>query len=519
MTAVQQKKDQPLEFACINPSCGNIFPRRSGGRKTCSETCKSAVQRAKKAAAAPKPTATERKVQRRKERLLECPFGYWLISTARRAETVQTYRGVTAEDLHELYEQHNYRKKRYGWVEPSFGNDDYVICHIQPLKPRVGPIGLTTPDNTFVGLAELNSRQGNKLIPLKAGASLPETARRRKWDVTPDMTQETILQLLSGYLGPELDRFLDELDKMPQRTARLKLARRIHKRQSDDSGLYEPLSHRYTLDELSSMKLEELQQLDEIQTGMKIDRGFLQTLSPDSPLGVLYDQLQMKMDSAPAGQYRDNCVFMLKMVKATGLYLAQVGNPIGKARNRFLHLANADWTPFHYLHPDCPWHTPASLLADDLDSLLNGVYDKKARKWLKPGIIPTAQDALQGNEIDREYIENRLLKRLALNSLVPEVQAPDAYSWEANGSSWTGYVDALYASFADTWQSLVEFGLCTEQQIADAHDGVLWSLQTAVEQARQQHMNISYIRWTFRRFPAYLEFPPFEVEPSLPLAA
>lgn len=524
MNAVQQKKDEPLKFACINSSCGTLFERRAGGRATCSRACAKAVERAKKA---PKLTAREKKIQRRKERLLECPFGYWLLGAPVRAGSMQTYQGVTAEHLHELQDLHNYRKKRYGWVEPEFGRDDYAICHIQPLSGRDGSIGLTTPDNLFVGLAQLNSSQSDKPVSSWAGASIPKSARKRKWDVTPDMKQADILQLLADFLGDELDIFLDEMDKMPQRTVRLKLARSIFKRQSDDSGLYEPLSRRYTLDELNSMTLEQLQELEEIQAGMKLDRSFiLGNCPPDSALGVLHDQLQMKVDSSSAGKdgdtrYRDNCAFMLKVVKATGLYLAQVGNPLGKARNRFLYLAHADWTPFHYLYHSRPWNTPADLLADDLRSLLYGVYDAQG-KAVKPGIIPTAQNALQGLEIDQEYMQNRLLKRLVLRSLVPVVDAPDQWSWEACGSNWLGYIDNLYDSLEPVWQSLLDLDLCTDEQITEARDGVLWNLNVAVERARQRHRNQPcFTQWNvrFERYPQWLEFPPVWVEPYLPSSA
>jgi hypothetical protein len=156
------------------------------------------------------------------------------------------------------------------------------------------------------------------------------------------------------------------------------------------------------------------------------------------------------------------------------------------------------------------------LLADDLQSLIHGVYDKKGME-VKPGIIPTAQNALQGLEIDQEYIQNRLLKRLVAQSLVPVVRAPDQWSWEACGSNWISYIDNLYSSFEATWQVLLDLGICDESQLYAAQDGVLRSLYAAIERGREQYRNQLYGS-QFQRYPAYLEFPPIEAD-RLPLVA
>ena len=498
MATTKSSSSKQFEFACSH--CGKMFQRRPGGRNTCSNSCRQAALRNQKTS---QLTAKEKKIERRKERLLECAFGYWFIEQARRAGTVQTYHGIDAAGLHQLYDMHNYRKKRYGWVDSGHGKDVFQQCHVQPLKGRDGSTGLTTPGNLFTGIAELNQRQGNKPVNSWAGATLPASARKRKWSITDEMTRDQVLHKIADFLGPELDTFLDELAKMPQRTARLRLAKTVYKRQDDE--LDDPLARHYTLAELSSLTLDELQALDAKQNGRTSINTFVASnCPPDSKLGVLHDELLRFSDVLPDGQHKDNCRFMLSLVRVLGSYLAPINHAQGKARCRF-DFPNATWSPLQYCYHERPWRTPASLLAEDLESLLNGVYDAKGKE-LKPGIIPTAQNALQGLEIDQEYLQNRLLKRLVAQSLVPVVRAPDQWSWEACGSNWLSYIDHLYASFEGTWRALLDAGMCTEEQVLDAQDAVLVNLDKAVENARQNYRNQPcYTSWhvPFKRFPRW----------------
>lgn len=500
--AAAEKTNKQIEVPCTN--CGTMFRRRPGGRSTCKASCKKKRQRA---AAAPQSTAKEKKIERRKERLLECAFGYWFIEQAKRAGTVQTYHGIGAAGLHQLYDMHNYRKKRYGWVDSGHGKDEFQQCHVQPLKGRDGSTGLTTPGNLFTGIAKLNQRQGNKPVNSWAGATLPASARKRKWSITDDMTRHQVLEKIADYLGPELDTFLDELDKIPQRTAHLRLSRAVFKHQGDD--LYEPLDRRYTLAELEALKLEELQALDATQSGRTSIKAFTASnCPPDSKLGVLHDELLRFSDVLPDGQHQDNCRFMLSLVRVLGSYLAQINDAQGKARGRFLDFPNATWTPLQYFCPQNPWKPSARIVDPD-------------RQMLITSITKAAQNALQGLTIPVEMLGARVVKRLHLQALVPVVRVPDEYSWEACGSDWLNYIDNLYTSFEPTWQALLNVGLCTEEQVLDAQDAVLVSLDKAVENARQKYRNQPcYTSWhvPFKRFPRWLEFPPVAVE-RLPLAA
>lgn len=494
--------NKQLEFPCTN--CGTLFNRRPGGRSTCKSTCKSAAQRKQKA---PKITRQQQKVQRRKGRLTESAFGLWLIDQADRAGTVQTYQGITAAGLHQLLALHNYRKRRYGWIDKGHGKDAYHLCHVQGLKGRDGSTGLTTSLNLFVGLDYMNQQHGNKPVNSWAGASIPKSARNRRWDITPGMTLDQKLQKLADFLGAELDTFLDELDKIPQRTARLRLARSVHKRQGDE--LSEPLDRRYTLAELGSMKMSELQALETIQDGRERNKDFLfNNCPPDSQLGVLHDELRRFSADLPEGKHRENCRFMLSMVRVLGMYLVQIDDAQGKAHGRF-DFPNATWFPLQYCNPVCPWKTPVSLLESD-------------RQALVTSIIEAAHNALQGLTIAFEALKAQLEVRLHLQTLVPVVMAPDQMTWEACGSNWISYIDNLYNSFEATWQALLDLGICSESQLFAAQDGVLRSLYADIERGRGQYRNqrkYTVYSVQFQRYPAYLEYPPIAPEEPRSLAA
>ncbi|NBB32966.1 hypothetical protein [Pseudomonas sp. BC115LW] len=502
MATARSSSSKQFEFACSH--CGNMFQRRPGGRSTCSNGCRQAALRSQKT---PQLTAKEKKIERRKERLLECAFGYWFIEQARRAGTVQTYQGIDAAGLHQLHDEHNYCKKRYGWVDAGHGKDMFQLCHVQPLKGRDGSTGLTTSLNLFTGIAELNQQQGNKPVNSWAGASIPASARKRKWSITDYMTRDQVLEKIAAYLGPELDTFLDELAHMPQRTTRLQLARTVFKHQGND--LYESLDRRYTRAELEALKLEELQAMDATQNGRVSIKGFIiSNCPPDSQLGVLHDELLRFSGVLPDGQHKDNCRFMLSLVRVLGMYLAQIKDAQGRARNRFLDFPNATWAPLQYFCPQNPWKPSARIVDPD-------------RQALVTSIIEAAHNALQGLSIPVEILRARLAKRMHLQSQVPLVRAPDESSWKACGSNWLDYIDTLYTSMEGTWQAFVDAGICTEGQAIAAQERVLWGLEAAVERARQHHRNqLCFTQYgvPFERYPAYLEFPPVMAEP-LPLVA
>ena len=74
----------------------------------------------------------------------------------------------------------------------------------------------------------------------------------------------------------------------------------------------------------------------------------------------------------------------------------------------------------------------------------------------------------------------------------------------------------MYASLEPTWQALLDVGLCTEEQMLDAHDAVLVNLVDAVELSRKHYREqrlFTVYQMPFTRYPAHLEFPPVAVEP------
>ncbi|MNR65458.1 hypothetical protein D3C85_1884990 [compost metagenome] len=65
---------------------------------------------------------------------------------------------------------------------------------------------------------------------------------------------------------------------------------------------------------------------------------------------------------------------------------------------------------------------------------------------------------------------------------------------------------------------MLDIGLCTEVEILDAQDALLLNLEKAVEAARQQYREqrkYADYKIPFDRYPAWLEFSPVVIEPSL----
>lgn len=229
--------------------CREPFHKRSGStRNYCSDRCKKALYRADQKAKAPKPS----KVERYAARLLETSRGLWMIRQCRRSGSVETFKGATAADLHDLEQQLAYRKKRYGWIDEGHGHDKFQMCHVRPLTGTDGSVGLSYGLNLFVGPRALNQRQGNKPVAPWAGRSIPKASLSRKWQVQDSATDKEIFEKLRKLLGKELDTYLDSLDKMPARTTFLALVHKVHRRQKDEK--YTPLDRLYKLDELLSCR-------------------------------------------------------------------------------------------------------------------------------------------------------------------------------------------------------------------------------------------------------------------------
>lgn len=473
-------------------------------KRYCNCTCRQKARRAKQ------PSA---KVENRFAKLAKNTFWLWVIRECRKAGTVQVLTGHTSATLLALNLLSNAMYRCYGWSR-DLKTNLFNICHIQPRLGRNGYIGLLHPANLFIGCGSMNRTQSNKPVPADAGLRIPVSALKRKWAVALGDTDAAIAELIRAFLGQVLDDYLVQvpvaLDK------RHALAQRIYNRQQKGTAI-RALDRHWTLSGLESrdIDIELLEQMDTYQRGKTAANQFQPEVYARAILCIYADELERVVATA-TGRHQDNCQVMLRLVRVLGMYLAQTEDVIQQQHGSFLKPINATWTPLQYFHSRNPWKPSVQMLEAD-------------RQMLVTLITEAAFNALQGLNIPVDMLEARLVKRMHLQTLVPVVKIPERWAWEACGSNWDAYIANLYRSFETTWQSLLDVGICTAEEIEAARTGVLESLHTAIEQGRQQYKNQPcfkrwyrdkyYSEWGFKGFPAYLEFPPAVAEPNLPMAA
>jgi len=475
--------------------CREPFHRRSGStRNYCSDRCKKALARAEQKAKQSKPS----KVEKYAARLLETSRGLWMIRQCRRSGSVETFKGATAADLHDLEDQLAYRKQRYGWIDEGHGHDKFHMCHVRPLHGTDGSVGLSYGSNLFVGPRALNQRQGNKPPAPWAGCSIPKASLSRKWLVQESDSDKDVFEKLRKLLGKELDTYLESLDAMPQRTKHLALVHKVHRRQKD--GKYNPLDRLYTLDELLSLTLEQLQELETVQNGKESSRYDYSQLPTDYDFGVLYDGLQRFATILPPGQHRDNCAGLLPLLHVLGMLLAQRCYPEAVKRGCRFGIPNVRWVPLKY------WYTRLG----ELDESERATEDADIANLMQH-FREAAYAALQGYAVDLSLLKRRLLKRLDFVSLAP---MPCVDRWDVD-ESWTDWTDDFLYLLGHSkrhWSLLADAGFISADDVADGPLHLVVNLHDAVITARAD-----YAAWHTTGYRAYHKWDgEYPVELQLP---
>lgn len=495
-----RKQPTQRDYICCQCSIEYAAKRFTDpAQRYCTNLCRQQAHRAKK---------PSKKVENRFAKLAKNTFWRWVARECREAGTVQVLTGHTPETLLALHSLSNAMSKCYGWSDDHKTNL-FNMCHIQPRNGRLDHVGLLHPANLFIGCSKLNRHQSNKPVPADAGLRIPVSALKRKWTVEQGDTNTAIVEKIRAFLGAALNTYLDQapsigLDK------RHTLAQRIYNRQQKGAAVRN-LDRRWTLRDLESQDLpfEVLEQMDAHQRGKTTTSKFQPEVYTRAILCIYADELERVANTA-TGRHRDNCQVMLRLVRVLGMYLAQTEDFTQRQHGSFLKPVNAAWAPLQYFNPQNPWKPSVRMLEPDRQALVKLITE-------------AAFNALQGLSIPVEMLEAKLVRRMHLQSLVPVVEIPEQWGWEACGSNWDGYTSNLYSSFEGIWQALLDVGICTTDQITDARTGVLESLNAAIERGRRQHMNQSrfkrwyrgnyYDDWGFKGYPAYLEFPPIAVEP------
>lgn len=488
--------------------CSSEYPAKRFTEKSqryCTSVCRKKAHRAKQ---------PSKKVENRFAKLAKNTFWRWVIRECRDAGTVQVLTGHTSATLLVLHSLNDAMYKCYGWSSDQKTNL-FNICHIQPRKGRSGYIGLLHPANLFIGCSTMNRTQSNKPVPADAGLRIPISKLKRKWVVEQGDTNAAIAGKIRAFLGKELDDYLDQASSIDL-DKRHALAQRIYNRQQKGTAI-RTLDRQWTLSALESrdIEIEVLEQMDAHQRGKATTGKFQPEVYARAILCIYADELE-RVAGIATGRHQGNCQVMLRLVRVLGMYLAQTEDFTQRQHGSFLKPINATWAPLQYVYPRYPWKPSARMVDPDRQELVKLIKE-------------AAFSALQGMHIPVEMLEAKLVKRMHLKALVPVVEIPEHWAWEACGSNWDSYIANLYRSFESAWQALLDVGICTAEEVDAARTGVLDSLRTAIEQGRQQYKNQPnfkrwvggkyYGEWGFKGYPAYLEHPPISLEPSAQLAA
>lgn len=491
---------------CNSPYTG----RREQADKTkrfCKDSCRKAKSRQPD-----KATRRHSRIEEQFTRFCKGSFGQWIIRECIKANTVCIIMGHTTASLFELEQFHNRYYKCYGF-NPDEQKSVYHRCHIQARSGRDGTVGALHPQNLFIGLWRPNQQAGNKLISTDAGLSIPAHNLLKKWQVAVGVTNQQVAKKVRALLGEEFVGYLAQSSALKLDTLHT-LARQIYNRQQKGTAVRE-LEDRYTLGQLEQLPLEQLELMDAYQRGKDSVARFKPELHTRASLCVYADELERMAAVSPSQRHRDNCTFILGLVRILGIYIAQGEGPVGGDHRNFLSQKRFEWQPLTYLNWQQPWGKPSKQLVD------------ADHRLLIASITEHCYHALSGADIPKGLLRARLLKRLDVATLIPMVDAPDAAGFEAYGC-WNKYIESLMTEAQSVWQALLAIDLCTPEQVEDAGTGIRHSLYAAVDIARKRFKNSRrfqrlykgnyYSDWGWTGYPAHLEFPPIATEPVADVA-
>ena len=387
MKVVQSCTEQH-KYHCANPACGKLFARKPGGRQTCGEACKKALQRAVK---------TSKTKASRLELWSQTHLGKWIISKIREIGTVQILTGHTVDSLNSLMTIHSRLRKCYGYDKEQ-RKSLYHICHIQPARGRDGNLGLLHPDNLFIGEASRNRVQSNT-PPQHAGVglSIPSEARDPRWNVEPGMSALQIAKLIKSFLGPVFDDYLAQAGSLKRAEAEA-LALRIDNKQHNGKAV-QPLDSLYTQEQLLGLPIDELRQMDAFQRGKEVS-----TYRPDLHTRAALCVYREELERLGLGDS------LIPLVDVVLVYLGQyeLFNDTGLHYRQYTDFYRVKgyvaWQPFKLVDAQKPWGPPRTKLvhAQLVDNVCRACYD-----------------TLQGNQPNIAALAGHLYKRLQLNDMLP----------------------------------------------------------------------------------------------------
>lgn len=498
-----ESQQHPTQRNYICCQCGSEYNAKKyvdPTKRYCNTACKQKTHRAK-VGQADKATNQKSRIEEQKTRWSKSTMGKFVIGQCRRAGNVGVLWGNTTASLTELQNFNTDYEKCYGYNSEE-KKSYFHRCHIQANRGADGSTGALHYLNLFIGQDAHNQKAGNKFVSADAGLRVPASKLGKKWEVSKGDTKEQIADKIHAFLGREFTDYVNQhhLIKMDQVHT---LAQRVYNRQQKGTAV-KKLEQRYTLAQLEQESLENLEIMDAIQRGKSSVSSFKPELYTRATLCVYADELERMAAVSPSQRHRDNCRFMLDLVRVLGIYIAQMETQQGIEHKSFLPMKDAEWKPLTYMNWQQPWGRPNQQRID------------ADHRMLIESITEHCYHALAGADIPKGLLRQRLLKRIDATNLVPTVQAPEQRRFEAFGT-WEKFTESLYADAEPVWQSLLALDLCTPEQIVEARTGLMWSLQGAIEKARHEYRNSEcfkrtykgryYKRWGWKGYPEHLEYP------------
>lgn len=521
-TSNTKSKSSNYSYTCF--TCKTSYTGRreqaDKSKRFCKDSCRKAKSRE-----AEKAAKRQSRIEVQKTHWSKSTVGKFVIGQCRRAGSVAILWGNTTASLVELEKFNTCYEKCYGYNADE-RKSLFHRSHIQASAGTDGSTGALHYLNLFISLDVHNQSASNKFVSADAGLRVPASKLIKKWEVSEGDTKQQITNKIHALLGDEFTNYVNQPRLIKMDTVHT-LAQRIYNRQQKGAAVKE-LDQRYTLPQLEQESLEHLEMMDAIQRGKSSVSSFRPELYTRATLCVYADELERMAAVSPSERHRDNCRFMLALVRVLGIYIAQAETQQGIDHRSFLPLKDMQWNPLAYLYHKQPWGKPKQQLEADQQHLIESIGKH-------------CYSALAGADLPKELLQNRLLKRIYAVNLVPTVQAPEQWRYAALGS-WEKFIESLYADAEPVWQSLLALDLCTPAQVEEARTGLLWSLQGAIEKARHKYRSQDrfkrtykgkyYSRWGFKGYPEHLEYPPilaslmqpgaedgFKPEPSYQAAA
>ncbi len=188
--------------------CTKAFLGRSN-KQYCSDQCATAARVNKHRKN--KTASGIRKYVKKADKFEQTSFALYLYREIKRAGTVQILQGNTADSLHELSRLKRQCSRHSGYISGK-PTGTYHQCHIWPVKPINGRIGLLHPENLVIAPRPFNLAHGAKQpTRLGVGRFISTFALLETHKLSDHDTAAQVFQKVKRLLGQEWIAFIATL--------------------------------------------------------------------------------------------------------------------------------------------------------------------------------------------------------------------------------------------------------------------------------------------------------------------